>query len=408
MEHQGQHHPSADAIGTRSTYLQSLRGLAALAVAIGHCFTTMQAGRIDASDFTLTAGNAILATGQVLFQSNTAVIFFYVLSGLVLGESLRRHAGLPVFRFFGGFVVRRLFRLYPVAWASVALAAIVLLLAPDGPFQGVTDAWFNAMLRTPVTPESVLLTASGLAPDSVNINTVLWSVRIELLIIPVLPWLVLLSLRTSAVVDILIVAGLVAFSLYLCTGAAAPLDLPRYLYCFYLGVALPKLIRVRWLSAATTNPWVTLGAVLLLLPIDFLYYRAGLEQPVKFVGNTIISAQVLGFVIASGSDRSFRWLAARPLVWIGNVSFSFYASSLIVQIGVASLLLAPFSEAPSDWQSSLLTIAISVLTVAVTLALAWPSYRYIEVPLTKAGRRVSQRIERSASNRVATTTPTQA
>jgi hypothetical protein len=52
----------------------------------GHCFTTFAIGRIEEPSFHLGFGNAALAVGQLVFQPNTAVIFFYVLSGLVLAR----------------------------------------------------------------------------------------------------------------------------------------------------------------------------------------------------------------------------------------------------------------------------------------------------------------------------------
>jgi peptidoglycan/LPS O-acetylase OafA/YrhL len=73
-----------------SRRLQSLRGIAALCVAVGHGMTVMAAGRIENPEFALRPGNAVLAAGELLVQPNTAVILFYVLSGFVLGEALRR------------------------------------------------------------------------------------------------------------------------------------------------------------------------------------------------------------------------------------------------------------------------------------------------------------------------------
>jgi len=51
-----------------SVRLQSLRGAAALCVAIGHSFTVMSNGRIEDAHFTLRPGNALLAAGEILVQ----------------------------------------------------------------------------------------------------------------------------------------------------------------------------------------------------------------------------------------------------------------------------------------------------------------------------------------------------
>jgi peptidoglycan/LPS O-acetylase OafA/YrhL len=119
--------------------LQATRGIAALCVTVGHCFTTMVNGRIEEPTFQLSGGNALLAAGQMVFQANTAVIFFYVLSGLVLGESLRRRPG------FGGFTIRRAWRLLPAMWLSIAFALAAITLLPAPPLPGATP-WFTGFL----------------------------------------------------------------------------------------------------------------------------------------------------------------------------------------------------------------------------------------------------------------------
>src|ERR1700743_2174728 len=105
-----------------SIRLQSLRGIAALCGGVGHAFTVMRNGRIEDASFTLRPGNALLAAGELLIQPNTAVILFYVLSGLVLGASLRRNTAASEHRRLGAFVMRRLWRLLPVMWLSIVLA----------------------------------------------------------------------------------------------------------------------------------------------------------------------------------------------------------------------------------------------------------------------------------------------
>jgi peptidoglycan/LPS O-acetylase OafA/YrhL len=127
-----------------SVRLQSLRSIAALCVAVGHSFTVMSNGRIEDAHFTLRPGNALLAAGELLFQPNTAVILFYVLSGFVLGESLRRHTAASERSHLGAFGVRRLWRLLPVMWLSILFAAAVAVLLRGVAFAGTTS-WFDQL-----------------------------------------------------------------------------------------------------------------------------------------------------------------------------------------------------------------------------------------------------------------------
>jgi peptidoglycan/LPS O-acetylase OafA/YrhL len=124
--------------------LQSLRGIAALSVAVGHSFTVMSNGRIEDAHFALRPANALLAAGEVLVQPNTAVILFYVLSGLVLGESLRRRNAATELRHLGAFAVRRLWRLLPVMWLSIIFAAVIAVFVRHAPFAARPDGSTNS------------------------------------------------------------------------------------------------------------------------------------------------------------------------------------------------------------------------------------------------------------------------
>src|SRR5262245_55634440 len=121
-------------LDSHSVRLQSLRGLAALAVAIGHSFALLINGRIESPSFVLRPTNALLAVGELLIQPNTAVIVFYVLSGFVLGEAFRRRRSSAFLPHILAFAVRRAWRLLPVMWLSIAFSAAIFILIPRGPY----------------------------------------------------------------------------------------------------------------------------------------------------------------------------------------------------------------------------------------------------------------------------------
>jgi peptidoglycan/LPS O-acetylase OafA/YrhL len=90
--------------------LQSLRGIAALTVAIGHA---------------LTYYYATSSYGSMVLNGRGAVVVFFVLSGYVLTRSLRsthfdRHS---VLYFYG----QRAFRIYPAMWAASTLGLLYLV-----------------------------------------------------------------------------------------------------------------------------------------------------------------------------------------------------------------------------------------------------------------------------------------
>jgi peptidoglycan/LPS O-acetylase OafA/YrhL len=355
--------------------------LAALTVAIGHAFTVMHNGRIEFSEFTLRPSNAFLAAGEILFQPNTAVIFFYVLSGMVLAESLRKRATRSLAREMAGFCARRAWRILPVMWLSILLATGVCLAVRHAPFAGAT-AWFNANLGIKI---AVMNVVKNLLALQTYINSVLWSVQIELAMIPVLPVAVRLASRTPLWGDALLFAALVLASLLF--WGKAP-NVVTYAYCFYLGVVLPKLLTRRiWASLLGSSACLTI-CLLLLIPIEILYASNRLWLPYKFVLDTVIGGDIIAFVLLRPRAALCRMLEHRALVWLGDVSYSFYAYAMtsLIAAGYAGFRLAPPAWVASDAGATAMTLVIAIGSIGLTLALAGPSYRYIERPAIAHGR----------------------
>lgn len=104
-----------------SLWLDLVRGLAALAVVIGH------AAQIGTYTGPFPFG--------MFFQKNAVVVFF-VLSGMVIAASVDRDR-----RSLGDFALARISRIVPVAWAAIAVSLAVSALATTlpGPLQFAGD-----------------------------------------------------------------------------------------------------------------------------------------------------------------------------------------------------------------------------------------------------------------------------
>jgi peptidoglycan/LPS O-acetylase OafA/YrhL len=368
--------------------LQSLRGIAALCVAVGHTFTLMRNGRIEDAHFALRPGNALLAAGELLIQPNTAVILFYVLSGLVLGVSLRRHAAASVRGRLSGFAIRRLWRLLPVMWLSILFAAAAAILMRGAVFAGTT-AWFAQFAAVVLSPTILLENLLGL---SYSINSVLWSIQIELVMIALLPPMAWLSGQTSLAVDVAIVAALYLGAVKF--WGAVP-NVALFAYCFYLGVVLPKFLAndrsARWLG----NGFGVIVALALLVLVEYLYVSGRLWLPYKFLVDAVVSAYLLAFVLLRPDCKGARFLDRPALVWLGDVSYSFYCYAMAVLLVVAWLLLTliPTPFATSDLGATVIVLATAGLCVAISLVLAAVSFAFIEKPCMAIGRAWSKRIE---------------
>ena len=141
-------------MGRRFTYLDELRGVAAVSVAILHA--------AQAFDFPIHA------------QAYLAVDFFFCLSGFVLSKAYeeRLHRGN-----LGGrsFLLKRVLRLYPMIFIGVVLGIIATLLstAPEAP--GLGDVPMLAVSGLLLLPYGLFL---GI--QAYPLNNPLWSLFFEL------------------------------------------------------------------------------------------------------------------------------------------------------------------------------------------------------------------------------------
>src|SRR4029450_8267519 len=107
--------------------LEGLRGVASAAVVITHAVAVLKVDGLDAfwviPISAQTPSSLALLLLTAVFNSYSAVVLFFVLSGLVLSISSEKSS---LFRYFS----RRAFRLLPPMWASIIFMALLLYLFP--------------------------------------------------------------------------------------------------------------------------------------------------------------------------------------------------------------------------------------------------------------------------------------
>lgn len=339
--------------------LQALRGIAALLVIVGHGLIILPQTPV------------MFALGGI-FEADAAVVFFYVLSGLVLGQSLSRHSQ------FLPFVVRRLARLIPALWASLGAAVVVSLIVAGSPLDEATD-WFNVYRSVDTSPHQIVLNALGL---SWRINSVMWSVQIEFFVIPLLPLGVLAMRRLTPWQAAAVLAALCAAAVQLVGRVEArPL---AYLFCFYIGIFLPSVA-----ARPTLRPIFEPRVVVAGLVVATMFHEARIALPLRTMVDALVSAQLLGYIIRSAGVAQF--LRHRWLVVVGDISYSLYAFGQIVLILIANTMFALLPANAAAGHPNLFSFSLIALNLALVVPIAAASYRWIELPGMALGKSLLNR-----------------
>jgi peptidoglycan/LPS O-acetylase OafA/YrhL len=347
--------------------LESLRGIAAFGVAWTHAnIVFIISEPVNHPGFMLWRDWIFLGV-----PAGAAVVLFFVLSGFVLGASLQRDTNVV------RFVVRRMFRIFPALWLAVAITyAAEVWLAP-GFDRAQCSEWFqNVFLR----PQTVADFFRNLVLAKVSIDPVAWSLVPEVLCSLMLPALVWLHQRTErigrlAILGCLVVIGHYAEDKTLC-----------YAMAFYAGFSLPAEV----IGPRLTNWWLAAAAAIagwLMLCLGNAYgvpYTPMMREVCTAGAVILISAMV-------AAPGSFSFLNARPLRFLGRVSFSFY----LLHLPVLFLLTAATLALPAFRPHSIYgTVALAMASIVAAAAAAALSHRFVELPGIALGRRVSEFIAR--------------
>lgn len=395
-----------DAAPGRSGFLyrvESVRGLAAMCVAIAHTlgFLVVNQGAGRTLFEQPTADAVVLKIISALINGEAAVVVFFVISGLVIGRSLdgpsQGQGSASSAREFVPFVIRRVMRLYPAHIVAIlgiiVLAALFLMGRPAIDFSAFPgtypsfdiDAanWLNGTVFNPLKPKSVI---GGLAMASWSMNLVVWSLYCEICAVPFLPLFHRLSRRRGVWIDAAVLATLIAVSLLTWQHLWS-----RYLFVFYLGMIV-ETRGLSWVGAIERllgGPRTTLALLYVLLVLPGLYssHRAAwvilLEASAAF--------GIISLVVSSENRPELRLLQRPALRWNGRLSYSFYLWHFIIMTIVVREIYLTFSAQEMSRYEVPIICAVALGTVAVALAVAQLSFTYIEMPSVKMGRALAGR-----------------
>ena len=365
---------------TRTAALDGLRAVAALSVL---CLHVWLYGQPDPDSPTRAA-----LLDRAVFEFRLGLVFFFVLSGYLLYRAFARAAlrrsAIDVRR----YARRRVARIVPAYYASLAGAVALLSGLRGSPGVRLPDAG--------QLPLFVVFGQNYSGETFFQLNPVTWTLCLEAAFYVSLPLIGVAAYRIArgrvraqaGLLAAIAVAGLgySALDYALGWGAMAGKALPAYLPVFAAGMAVALWTEARRRREAPPLSAVASAALVaggFGLAIADGVWHATARTP---AGNPLISIlgdvpAAIGFaaVVAAavaGRGPSIAWMGVRPLAWVGLVSYGVYLWH------VPLLLFARGHDLlPPSFVGALLVI------LPVVLAVSAGSWYLLERPLIAIANR---------------------
>lgn len=355
--------------------LDVLRFLAFLAVFLHHALPR------DASLYINSGIPPVLAAWLVTAKDAGAygVDLFFVLSAYLITELLlREHASRGSFS-ISAFYVRRALRIWPLYFVFLAITVLVVPgIVPDDHFGTIYIISFALFLGNWVCA------ANGL-PFSVA--SPLWSISVEeqfYLFWPPLLRLAGINRIKQLAIALLVVAlsTRIVLATYGAEHPAVWCNTIARLDSIALGAILAISLRGRAPQINTFARVLLGGLALLIFLLVGKYLRQ--EGPTSVI-TYLATATASVMLLVAALQTNAQFLCRRPLSWLvylGRISYGLYVFHLLALALVAQVLIVNLGI--------LLNFELRVLlSLALTLALAAASYRWLEQPFLKLKRQYS-------------------
>ncbi|MFN6980496.1 MAG: acyltransferase family protein [Brevundimonas sp.] len=314
------------------------------------------------------------------------VELFFVLSGFILSHVYLQSAGEKRFS-YRGFLWARVARVYPLHIATLvgvgllAAAALVAGMSVDG----------NVLSWASLPANLLMVHAWGLAPVA-GWNHPSWSISAEWFAYLCFPLFALVFWRAREK-PVAAVVGAAAFLAVLYYGFERVAGFPlteatirwgalRIVPCFALGCALYLVYRKAPLKAPWTASAVSFGLMVLSAALGL------------WDGITVLLAGALILSLASLPNERAGWLASKPAVYLGEISYSVYMVCVPWKL-LAVNLAAKLTDAPDKQLQLFVWLAILALLPVVAAV----SYHLVEHPARKALRGMAQGRKTASSDK---------
>jgi peptidoglycan/LPS O-acetylase OafA/YrhL len=347
--------------------IDSLRGFAALAVVLYHLIGNL---RHELSSW-------VPETVMVIFSYGfLGVPVFFVISGFVIAQSVSGN-GLT-FRYVGNFVLRRVVRLDPPYWASIAIA--MALLTIKNMLQAETEAYPSSFVVL-----AHLFYVQDFLQLSPVISDVYWTLAMEvqLYLFFILSMLACHKLFADFFIKrfmhLLLMLSLGIFSVLL-DHKIVIMDMPGiflpYWHYFLLGVLVSRVVKGREYAVPVFFVWIVFECFV---------------QSSQDIKPYVIAAVVctLYIYIAHVMCKLDVWFVNKPLLFLGRISYCLYLLHPDIGWKIISLSKRYFGE-NMEWYVSLGTLLGSVL---VSILAAIVLTKVVEKPSLRLAKRLKLKVQ---------------
>jgi peptidoglycan/LPS O-acetylase OafA/YrhL len=367
-----------------SIALHGVRGAAALSVFVNHFF-----------DF-LSYDSFLLAPLHWIDGGLSAVALFFVLSGTVLGISLRRFR--PDAALYAGYAVKRAFRLLPMIIVSCSIGFLYTHSAGSPAAGDIFAPEFYNFYQSPLTIGQLLFSWTGLYASP---NPPMWSIYVEIVASVLLPFFVLCSRKPlgSAVLCACLLA--LSFVTSGANGHFARNHWPVYMVNFSVGLLLCHL--GRFVSSAVNRlpggPFVLVTiALYVLLMNGRTLFGLGRGDAHGDAACNLFDLTVASILIVLLMEHRTSWTPAPLWRFLGDISYPLYALHWPI---LCLLLVGSVRLFGTVWIAAhieLWTISMFVGSALLLVVLAWNGYWWLERPAIAVGKRLADGLSRRSKN----------
>lgn len=313
---------------------------------------------------------------SLLYEGFVGVTFFYILSGFIISYSYKQHKLKATFR-NSDFLFNRVVRLYPVHILTLFVAIYFYIPSYNYHIINLDQLLYNILLMQSAIPD----------PDYYfGFNGVSWSVSTEMFFYLAFMFLVTLSNNQLKVFFCTVLALIVYHMLNV-------QDTERYVgWTYYINPAFRVLdfmagmllFRLYDTGKLTVSPrYGTLLEVgtLALLIATMAYGMESVSMKLRYDIFYLIPMALVVYVFAFGQGLISRAISWKPIVFLGEASFSLY---MIHQICI-NVVSKNYTFNIDSMTSTFLFMAT---TMSIAIVISCLIYRFYERPVNEGLRKL--------------------